>query len=407
MIRWPVTDMKRYLEPVSLTGHEIEGLKAQAVLGAAYRFLDLEVAIRSDSQDVLDFFSTAYGHFRHDMPQDADRVHSYFILTGSEHGRKPLLLWDGDRACALMTGKELADSADIVIFGSILKKITSHFLVHAAVVADGDSALIISGMSGSGKSTLALELARRGLLFGSDEIAAISRSTHLVHPFPVAIGVREQTRDLLSGVDLGRGRLHNTVRGDTKLLVDVQAVLNGGLAGICRGRYLVMLETDPACDGDSGRMCHSVQVALRHIDTGLVDALGAIAGVELLSVDREGNFPSAVFRVAKRKDTQAAFLEICRQYGDSVLYRVKVVGRVPDPTQVPLLRRMSKTGAALELLGNLQNMAINDGWMAPGPGLDTGQILYGLIEAVADMDCYRLLVGELHRTVDLLVELIS
>jgi hypothetical protein len=399
--------MKRYLEPVSLTGPQIEALKAGAVLGDTYRFLDLDVAIRSDSHDVLGFFGKTYCHFRCDIPGNPDRTHSYFILTGSDKSHRPLLLWDDDRACSLMEGKELADSADIVVFGSILKKITSHFLVHGAVVAAGDSALIISGMSGSGKSTLALELARRGLLFGSDEIAAISRSTHLVHPFPVAIGVREHTGDLLSGIDLGRGRLHHTVRGDRKLLVDIEDVVDGGLAGVCKGQYLVMLQTDPACEEDPGRRYHSVQVALRQVDTGLVDALGSIEGVEFLDLDREGNFPSAVFRVAKRKDTQSAFLEICRQYGDSVLYRVKVVGHRPNPKQAPLLRRISKTTAALELLGNLQNMAINDGWMAPGPGLDTGQLLYGLIEVVADMDCYRLLVGELGKTADLVTELVS
>ena len=59
-----------------------------------------------------------------------------------------------------------------------------HLLLHAAVVARDDRAILMSGVSGAGKSTLSLMLSQRGWRFLGDEFAMIDPDTGWAHPFP-------------------------------------------------------------------------------------------------------------------------------------------------------------------------------------------------------------------------------
>jgi hypothetical protein len=399
--------MAGYLEPVRLSPSQIESLERKASLGLACRFFDVNVNIRSDSRTVVDFFEQMYRHFIVASLPDNGTRHSYFVLSSDASAHGPVLIWDGNRTCSLLDGDGLFDSADIIIFGSLLRKITSHLLIHGAVLASKTGAIVLSGMSGSGKTTLALELTRRGLLFSSDEIGAISRATHLIHPFPRALGTRESTLGLLKTIDFKEGRLHHTTSGKQKWLVDIEDVFPNRSAGICHGKCLLLLETMLSSNGRPEDRHHSVRIALKKEDHELVEQLSRIDGVEHVSSDREDAFPSAYFRVRKERSVQSAFLKLCGRHDKVILYKVKVVGRAPDPHQDPKVFPISKIDAALGLLGNLQNMAINDGWLSRKYGGNPSQVLYELADAISEMDCYRLLVGDLKKTADLIFDLVN
>ncbi|MEK9211099.1 HprK-related kinase A [Sphingomonas sp. 2378] len=68
-----------------------------------------------------------------------------------------------------------------------------HLLLHAAVVARDDRAMLMSGISGAGKSTLSLLLARRGWRFLGDEFALIDPMTGLAVPFPRPISLKNES----------------------------------------------------------------------------------------------------------------------------------------------------------------------------------------------------------------------
>jgi hypothetical protein len=398
--------MPDYLRQISLSPQEREALRHKAARGDKYRFFDVRAEIRSDSGRVTDFFRQTYRHFLDaDTPAGAE-YHGYHVITDSGIHPDPVLLWDSERACSLLPGAALPDSADVVIFGSLLRKIDTHFLVHGAALETGGGAVILSGMSGSGKSTLALELTRRGFRFLSDEIAAICRSTHRIHPFPRAIGSRENTSKLLGKINFKPDWLHHTTSGEKKWIADVEDIFGDCIAEICPGRHLFLLETTPDDEGGP-RQYHNVRIALKRIDDNLLDSLAAIDGVELRGVDPDGTFPHAGFRIRKVAETQRAFLEICETYDDLVLYRVKVVGARPDPGRGPAVSAVPKMEAGLELLGNLQNMAINDGWMPKAASADTSRVLYELLDAIAPMACHRLLVGNLEETADLICRVVG
>jgi hypothetical protein len=64
------------------------------------------------------------------------------------------------------------------------------YFLHAAVLAAGDSAIILVAPSGGGKSTLCWALVRRGLHYMSDEFAPIELDSLRVEPYPRALSLK-------------------------------------------------------------------------------------------------------------------------------------------------------------------------------------------------------------------------
>ncbi|HEX9954603.1 MAG TPA: HprK-related kinase A [Allosphingosinicella sp.] len=66
-------------------------------------------------------------------------------------------------------------------------------LLHAGCVEREGRALLLTGHSGAGKSTLAALLGESGWRFMSDEFALLDPETGLIHPFPRAISLKNQS----------------------------------------------------------------------------------------------------------------------------------------------------------------------------------------------------------------------
>lgn len=73
----------------------------------------------------------------------------------------------------------------------------SHLIIHAAVLAKGDKAVIFPAPPGSGKSTLTAYLSRNGWRLLSDEMALITPLTSQVTPFVRAICLKNSSIDLV------------------------------------------------------------------------------------------------------------------------------------------------------------------------------------------------------------------
>lgn len=77
-------------------------------------------------------------------------------------------------------------------------------LLHAASVEKDGRALLMTGASGAGKSTLGALLGERGWRFMGDEFALLGLDDGLLHPFPRAVSLKNESLGLFDGMDPGR-----------------------------------------------------------------------------------------------------------------------------------------------------------------------------------------------------------
>ncbi|WP_322965543.1 HprK-related kinase A [Sphingomonas fuzhouensis] len=91
-----------------------------------------------------------------------------------------------------------------------------HLLLHAAVVARGDKAILLSGVSGAGKSTLALMLAQKGWRFLGDEFAMVDPVTGWVHPFPRPFSLKNESLAVIPEGSRVGPLMKGTPKGDIR-----------------------------------------------------------------------------------------------------------------------------------------------------------------------------------------------
>ena len=113
---------------------------------------------------------------------------------------------------------------------AIMRRIQSHLLVHAGVVARDGKAYLFSADSFHGKTTLVLKLLQHGFSFLSDDIAALSRHDRLVYPFPRSLRLRPGTLELLG---YGDEVIASAQAWHGKLLLDAEQLVPGCMGDTC------------------------------------------------------------------------------------------------------------------------------------------------------------------------------
>jgi len=77
-------------------------------------------------------------------------------------------------------------------------------LLHAAAVERDGKAVLLTGHSGAGKSTLSALLGERGWRFLGDEFALLDPESGLLHPFPRAVSLKNESLAVFGEVDGAR-----------------------------------------------------------------------------------------------------------------------------------------------------------------------------------------------------------
>ncbi|MBF0125965.1 MAG: HprK-related kinase A, partial [Magnetococcales bacterium] len=83
----------------------------------------------------------------------------------------------------------------------IATRANQYLLLHTAVVAKGERALLLPGLPGSGKSTLCAALMLRGWRLLSDEFALVRPATVAIHPLPRPIALKNASIGVIRAFD--------------------------------------------------------------------------------------------------------------------------------------------------------------------------------------------------------------
>ncbi|HEX9756202.1 MAG TPA: hypothetical protein VGB26_00205 [Nitrospiria bacterium] len=369
-----------------------------------FAFFDIPFFIQSNSYHLLEFFNTLYKQFISIEKTDLSNGSSYFLFKRKFDSEILQFRINKGKGIPISLKSNPFPMADSFIFNDVVKKVRNYYLIHALSLSFQGKGVIFSGPTGSGKTTLGLELIQRGFQFLSDELAALSRSSHLLFPFPRALCIRKKTIDLF---ERSNGFYFSPTHpiGDQRWMIDNEDFSKGSTGKPCKPNLIFLLSTQSF----SGKGLDNeipITLELKRKDDQLLSELSELSGVKYLSASLKDGFYYPRFRVRKSRIVQKEFIRICEKYQESVLYRIKAVNQTPNPNADPKLIPISKTVAALELFGNLQNVSF-DGLSDFSSPLGTPpQILAGLSAIVAKTQCYRLVVGDLKKTADLVCDLV-
>ena len=379
----------------NLSGTSFDGIKARAVFSETYRFFDIAIAIKSDKEEMLEYFRRLYRRFRTENPDE--KVHAaYYMITQAPGG--PLIVAEEGRrlrARPLEDANYIAIYAYMLAFEYIFINMKSHILLHGGAVSRNDEGFALIGSSGAGKTVLTLHLLlNEGFSFLSDDQVAIDRETYLMEPFPRGIGIRESALALFDGLEIDHVEPRINLSGERKWFMDISQISEDDVGNPCRLKYLVFLANSLNEAEDEWRR---FRLVVDEINDDLLGQLRSIVREGEIRYERMRHFRALTFYL---KEEGASALEIdrlCQDCGVWLLDMREISSVKPDFHLKPEIQRISWETATVELLKVLHNDYHSN----------LGQAFLELAGLMDGVECYKLSVGRLDEMTDHICRLAS
>ncbi len=285
------------------------------------------------------------------------------------------------------------DNAFSFVYAGILDQVTRRdpglLCTHAAALARSGRGIAIAAPSCNGKSTLTLALAARGWDFLSDEVAAIHLESLRMLPFPIAVGCRSGTSDLLRGTTFERHGFEARVHA-AKTYLRPAAAAAAHDATLDTVFFLELEEGDRSA-GRRYRMLiepHGRDVAARLARIPGVQDARLEPGDRVMAIELE---PGAWVAPAVEK--------LLREEGRLVADVVELDLPAPDFTAEPRLTRLGTAAGVLRLLHHLRGFgALEDLALAAPDGF--GGLVTALARRMRGVRFWRLTPGRLSGLVE-------
>jgi hypothetical protein len=285
---------------------------------------------------------------------------------------------------------------------AIMRRVQSHLLVHAGVVARDGKAYLFSADSFHGKTTLVLKLLQQGFAFLSDDIAALSRADRLVYPFPRSLRLRPGTLELL-GYDNALWTDAQVWHG--KLLLDAEQLVPGCMGQPAPIAGLILLTDDNAGEhGHAQADAYDIELVIDRLDPEFVAAMQAMPGLLSIEKRERSGHPSLVLCVAGKADAVAHIHHWSQQRRVFIINLLVDLPEQPDFGRTPHLTPIAKSDALRHLLkqfkGSHQSRLLTEAYA----GKST-RLYLDLAGMIKQAQCYRLTVGRLDEMAGLIDDL--
>ncbi len=297
---------------------------------------------------------------------------------------------DGSRQVRLAPHPLRAAQVYNLLYTTLVRALPGVYLLHAAVVARGGKAWVVSGPAGAGKTSLARALAARGFTLMSDDLAPLAVADGRVHPFPRRIGLTPEAAAALDREDL--------VQVGDKAFADPAQVGAEGASGPLPPGAVAIMNPYTGGSGPAARMT----VALLDDGGELARRLRAMDGVQATSSSAPPGVTCLELELAGGAAVAAVMAELDR--GDAqVLFHTRHYGAVKRYAETPALTRIPVREAALDLLRETLNREPSSALMRRLGG-QAGAALVELAGLLDGVPCHRLTPAGIEATADLLEE---
>jgi hypothetical protein len=364
------------------------------------RFFDQELHFRADSERHIATFGQIYHRFQVDRFELKGPPLELILLARPDNpwGKAALILPQEVRL--------FNDPAWLewyvyhTVLNEVLKRVRSHFLLHAGVVAYKGQGVIIAANSTYGKTTLTLELVRRGFDFLTDESAALGRADKQVHPFPRTVNIRPGTLELIG---LERVVPPGAPTWLDKLILDIETLRPNSLGEASPISHIVILQ-DP--DAPELSLDPELRFMVDHLDEAFIVAVSQLKTVKALQVDQQ-TYPHP-FLELQTTDTAATFeqVEALAQRHRLLLSNFGANVKCPNFKRPVRLDSIPRSLATRILLNHFQgghkSALLQTEFGGSGIGL-----FMELAALISGANCYKLSVGPLTQAANLICELVG
>ncbi|MEW6440065.1 MAG: hypothetical protein AB1640_03940 [bacterium] len=375
-------------------------------LRSCYQILNTAVSIETDSAELLRLFDRDYAWFR--VPRrhagtGGARLDCRLRLEGNT--RAPYLDINGEKA-SLEGHPNPASCACHLLLSRLFESCGEFVLLHAAVVAREQGAVILAGPPGAGKTTLALSLLEKGLSFFSDDVCPVHRKTRLVHPFPRSAWVRLKDGEAgpavrTDAVCRPAERLHPFPRSGKALSAADR------LSGRVGSRPLEATHLFYLAPGEEDRTVCTLEIGLKEgSEEPFFRGLAAIESDIQAEPLGQGTASGWRIRYPSGRGLSGRLREFLCEHREAIWNVFRDDEVRPDFSQAPHLTRLSVHEAAFRLLGDLKQCTDNPARHAAGVPGRPGRLLLEMAGLLRETACYRLSPGRLEARRDLVLELL-
>jgi hypothetical protein len=352
------------------------------------RFLSLRIDVETNVGTVVSFCRDLYGRFLDSRGEAA------CTLRVEQTGAESFRVRDSAIDATFQDSSWTTGIVAARLLEAVGNRVDTHDLFHGAALSRGGRGLILSGESGFGKSVLTLSLVRRGWKFLSDEIAVVDANGPQLSPFPKAIEIRTEAARLVGLTS------EQEVRRSGKFLQDPDVLFPGCLSQPCPLEAVVFLAAQE--DQPADVRTDTLRLTVHRKAPDLDAALRGMTGVRRVGWESsDGGLHTLVIHHEPSCFEAWQLDEVLGRQGVLIVASSADERPPADFEAEPRLESMAKHAGVNMLLGRFRGRrAFARRIESSEEGF--GELFFSLLTRLKDVQFYRLRVGRLEQSLELL-----
>lgn len=351
------------LRPEPLTLSEYKKFAEEASEKLYFSFLDTPVLITSDRQNSLALFKEFFAAFLISKEHYQQRFsetpeNRYIIISPSGKREWYTLIWNQHTKWSVLKDDSPLETAENVIFDSIITRINGYYLFHGAAFEHQGHGFAICGISGTGKTTLSIALLEQKMTLYSDEIVAVKKESAFIEPFPRLISCPPSLKHILPGMGKDLDFSLKSPHAAASIMVNCRLTKTTESSEKTKLTTIFILVPHDIPKKDVGSIdCIELALLPDVSNNNLLKEIENVEGFTIMKKRFHDEGMLSYLNLTVRKSYRDRFLSLCQQYADCISYNAFRAIRPPSINDTPELEPLSREQGVQLLLSFLRNKA--------------------------------------------------